>query len=183
MKYFFITLDFDLDKEPKWIKNFRKKYDEPFQYHITLKTATSVNEKDIDSLKSDLEKIVRKFKKIKVDFDKLYINERAANGACIMILAKKNKVLFDLQKEISQKLSKYGKHYLLEYEKYEKDFLLHITIGRGLDKDRFKKAKNDLGNDFKCSATVDEVVLSMVDEIEPRDLIDKKNKIIYKLKP
>jgi len=182
MKYFIVTLEFDLESKPKWIENFRENYDEPFPYHVTLKMPTSVNEKNIDSLKIDLEKIVKKYKKIKIEFDKLYINEKAVNGVCIMILAKKNKVLFDLQKEISQKLSKYGKHYLPDYEKYEKDFLLHITIGRSLDKEKFKKAKNDLGSDFECRAVVDRVVLAVIEAIEPRDLIDKKNKIIYKLK-
>ena len=108
-KMFHIGADFELSKKPNWLDNFRKRYDKPYNYHITLKNPTYFNGDDLKDIKLNLKRVLEPYNKIKVIFKNLFINP-SSKGECIMIRAEKSEMLVRLQKEISTKFFKYAKH-------------------------------------------------------------------------
>ena len=89
-KIFSISSDFQLLKKPDWLDDFRKKFDQPYSYHVTLKTSTCFDNNRVENLKGDLDAIAKKYPIIPVKFNELFINS-APKGKCIMIKAKKIK--------------------------------------------------------------------------------------------
>lgn len=156
--FFEISADFDLKVKPAWLKGFRQKYDLPYNYHNTFKTTTNFKSKDLPNLKTELKNLANNHQSFLVIFNKLSI-KLASSGWCIMIQAKPNKKLATLQKEISAKFSKYGKHITKERESFEKNFHPHITIARHLTPEKLKKAKNELKKNLLCEASVDSLTL------------------------
>jgi len=179
MSHFNVTADFNLIKKPYWIKEFRKKYDKPYPSHVTLKTPTSLDKKDIDNIKKELKKIVKQFKPIEIVFNKLKINESAPGGGCIMIMALKNLQLSKLQKIISKRLVGFGEHIDLRYKIYEQDFKPHITIARKLTKTQLKSAIKDLQNNIACKAIISKITFAIVDDISFNSWLNSKSKKTY----
>lgn len=178
---FQISADFELDVKPAWINDFRSKYDKPYSYHITLKNSTYFNPKNLNDIKKDLTEITENFSRIKVVFDKLFLS-KSPKGECVMIEAIPNKELSNLQKLISERLSKFGKHIYPEYKEYENEFRPHITIARYLDSEQMERAKNDLGKDMHCEATINKLVLTVAKEDTYEEWSNPDNEFIVKLK-
>lgn len=180
--YFNVATEFKLTKKPAWLDGFRKKCDDPYQYHITLKTKTSVRSADIARLKNELNNIAKRYGGIKVVFSKLHI-ATTTKGWCIMIRAKPNRILVELQKEIVKRFSKFGKPIRKEGASFEKIFRPHITIGRHLTPQQLKQAKSDLrGKNLHSEALIQKIVLTTVRTDSFHDWSNLKNKISYKLK-
>lgn len=179
-KIFHIGSEFTLIKKPRWLDKFRLKYDEPYRYHVTFKTSTYFQEDDFENLKKELSNIAKKYRAVKVIFNKLFIN-RTSKGGCIMIKAERNKDLLKLQKEITKKSSKYGKHITKEYKKFEDDFKPHITIGRHLTSEQLENARKELKKDLRCEALIEELVLTTANTDLFSELNDPRNKLHYKL--
>jgi 2'-5' RNA ligase len=181
MKYFIVIAEFKLTKKPKWLDDFRKKYDKPFRFHVALKNGTEVKDNDVASLGQEVKRIVSKFKPIKIKFSRLFTSNKSTRGWCIMISAERNLQLMKLQKTISKDLSKYGGYILPEYKKFEKNFKPHITIGRHLTDKELKQAEKELGKNLKCKSIIDSVTLMVVKKFLLENLLDRKNSKIYKL--
>lgn len=180
-----------LIKKPIWMDDFCVKYNQPYDYHITLIQCRFIDETEISKLK---EKVDRFFAppaggltipnhKIEVDFSIPVIdNEGAEKGeACILINAKKNDKLINLQKNLVELMVDYKDFYKPKLEEYELNFEPHITVAMDLDKKQFIEAKKDFKDDFECIGLVDEIVLSIVNEITPDESNNPNNLIIYKL--
>jgi len=179
-KIFHISSDFDLIKKPVWLDNFRQKYDKPYRYHITLKTSTYFDDKNFENLKADMENIAKKYGKIPIVFDELFINH-SLKGGCIMIKAKSNEELTGFQKEISNKFSKYGAHTTDEYEKFERNFEPHITIARHLTPEQLENAKHELKKDLFCEALIETLSLTTVKNDLFEEWSNPQNRLHYKL--
>jgi 2'-5' RNA ligase len=176
-----VVCDFKLNKKPKWLDNYRKKWDKPYSYHVTLKNPTNFSIKDIDKIKKDLKEISQKYNSFKVKFNKLYIG-LASRGYCVMIKAEKNKELLKLQKDISKTLSKYGVPIKPLYSKFEKNFKPHITIARYLTKEQLKLAKTELKKNLNCETIIDKFTLKTVnkDSFEDWNSFSKKTNYNFK---
>ncbi|MDD4332859.1 MAG: 2'-5' RNA ligase family protein [Patescibacteria group bacterium] len=181
MKYFNVIVEFKLTKKPDWFDGFRKKYDKPFKFHISLKNGTKVKEKDINNLKEDIKIIAKNFRSIKLGFSKLWTSNKSSRGWCIMVKADKNPELLKLQKVISKNLAKYGDYVLPEYKDYEKKFKPHVTIGRHLTDEKIKEAKKEIGKNLYCEAEINSLTLMIVNNFTLKSLLDRKNCKIYKL--
>lgn len=179
-KIFNIVTEFSLVKKPTWLDSFRKKYDKPYPYHITLKTCTYFNPNKLRNLKQDLSNISRSFKEIRVVFNKLSI-KHTSNGGCIMIKAKRNIELSKLKNEISYIFSKYGRHIAKEYQNFEAKFEPHITIARNLTEEQLKNAKRELKTNLNCEAIIKELVLSKAEENTFEEWSNQNNKVRYTL--
>lgn len=176
---FNIVAEFDLTKKPLWLDAFRLKYDKPYRYHISFKTLTYFDEANLENLKNELEVIANTHSDIKVIFNELHINS-TSKGGCIMIRAEHNKKLLELQNEISNKFSKFGKHISEEYENFERNFDPHITIARHLTANQFEKAKKDFKKDLFSEAIIDNLVLGVSKKDTFEEWSDPKNKSFYK---
>lgn len=74
-KFFQISADFDLNIKPRWLDDFRSKYDLPYGYHITLKTTTSFKSEDFENLKTELKTISNSHKPFMVVFNEFLDGE------------------------------------------------------------------------------------------------------------
>ena len=97
MKVFYITLDFDLQKKPLWLDHFRELYDEPYDYHITLKYLTFIENKETAKLKRETQKIADESNPLVVVFNN-YFFDKTSTGNLIMISAKHNENFFTSRK-------------------------------------------------------------------------------------
>ena len=181
-KIFNIAVELDLIQKPNWLDDFRVKYDKPYPDHITLKTNTFFDSDDFENLKKDFVDIAQKYKTINVIFDELYMG-LGTKGECIMIKAQINKDLLDLQKEMSDKFSKYGQHITPLHEKFEKDFQPHLTIARQLTTEQLENAKKDLKPDLFCTALVKDLVLTAVENDRFEEWVNVKNKVRHIFSP
>lgn len=179
-KIFSITIEMDLVVKPDWLEDFRKKYDHPYNYHISLKTKTYFDDKDLAEIKNKIESVVNETPVIKINFDRIYSN-LSTKGWCIMIEAEGNEQLKNFQKYISEEFAKYGEHVDVNSAKYEKEFHPHITIARKLDEETLEKAKQELGEDTHCEGVIKDLVLAVVDEDLSNNWSDEKNRTVYKL--
>lgn len=171
-----------LTKQPDWLNDFRKKYDEAYDFHITLKQAAYIDDSQIDDIRKILDRIVANFLKEKNDiemvFDNLLLDE--AEGY-IYLFANSNKMLDNLQRKIRYSLKRYSEYSNPKSIKYEYDFEPHITIARDLSKERFAEAKVAMGQDYMCEGRVAEIVLSCVKEINVEEANSPENLTNYKI--
>lgn len=179
--FFQISADFDLKIKPIWLDDFRLKYDPSYDYHITFKTTTNFKSEDFENLNTELKTISNNYRPFIVIFNELFISS-ASLGWYIMIKAKYNQKLFNLQKEIAERLSKYGNHTTKEQEGFEKSFNPHITIARHLTLEQLKKAKSELKKDLICEALIDSLTLTTVKKDIFEEWSNPTNRIFYKLK-
>lgn len=179
--FFQISADFKLNSKPDWLDAFRAKYDLPYDYHITFKSTTHFKSEDLGKMNAELKDIADNHDSITVIFDELFIAP-TPKGWCIMIKAKPNEELSNLQKEISEKFSKYGDIITKERESYEKNFKPHITIGRHLTDEKLEEAKKELRDELICNTVINNLVLTTVENGTFEEWSNPENRKLYKLK-
>jgi len=176
-----------LTKQPEWLDDFRKKYDEAYDFHITLKQSAYIEEGQLSEIKKKLDGILNDFAKnkhkITLTFDELLIDENddSDKSGYIYLFSKNNSPVDNLQLKIRAGLKDFSDYCHPKSLEYEYDFKPHITIARGLVGNRFKEAVADLKNDYTCEGEITEVVLSCVKEISVEEAHNHNNLTIYKL--
>ena len=182
MKYIYISFEFKLENAPEWLNDFRRKYDDPLPFHITLKTISTTPVANLHKIDRFLSTLVSKCRPFDINFNKLYTGSPTSNGFCIMVKAEPNTALNDLQSEISGFLSRYCEFAKPEYKTFEKNFTPHITIGRHLKQEEYDEAlKIFKDKDVELRAILDTLVLKIVDEPEIDSWNDPENHTVYKL--
>ena len=96
--------------------------------------------------------------------------------------SEKNQVLIKLQKEIVKKFSGYGSHITKQDERFEKNFVPHITIARHLSLEQLNIAKTELKKDLFCEALIEELVLTTVQNNLFEESSNPLNKTYFKLR-
>lgn len=186
-KIFAIYTRVNLIKKPTWLDDFCKKYNQPYDYHITLVQCRFIDEVEIPKLKEKVDEFFNGLSisdhKIEVDFSIPVIDDGGVEKGegCIMINAVKNDQLINLQKNLVKLIVNYKDFYKPKLEEYERNFEPHITVAMDLDKEQFESAIKDFRSDFQCIGIVDEVVLSIVNEISPEESKNINNLTLYKL--
>ena len=99
-----------LTKQPEWFGDFRKKYDEAYDFHITLKQPAYIEENQLGEIKNKLDGILNDFakkkSKIRLTFDKLLIDENddSDKSGYIYLFSKNNSPVDNLQLKIRSEL-------------------------------------------------------------------------------
>jgi 2'-5' RNA ligase/GNAT superfamily N-acetyltransferase len=160
MKTFKITAYFELISKPLWLDEFRRRYDNPTLCHITFKYPTYIDDTKLNELRAKLQIVASKFRPIEVVFDS-YKYDKIASGNIVLVIAKKEKQLVRLQKEIVSMcriLSRENVEIIMN--NYEENFEPHITIGRKLSDEKFEEAKKLLQIPVECKAVIDSLTLT-----------------------
>ena len=165
MKVFWITLDFDLKKKPLWLDSFRKLYDEPYDYHITLKYTTLIENKETAKLKRETQVIADESNPLVVEFNDYFFN-KTSTGNLIMIAARHNENLFVLQEKVVTRLKKFGETIKPYYQGFEDNFQPHITIARKLSDKKMLAAKDQLREPILCQTKITQLSLKIMDQTD-----------------
>ncbi len=175
MKIFAIYLRLNLTQKPIWFDEFRLKYDEPYELHITLIQPRYVNEQKVDDLKLKVGKFLseNKFEESDkvINFDELVYDQENDGTYTIMLLTKKAQELFNFQKGLREVLKDFTNYVTKENIEYEENFRPHITIGRNIKSEVLNEAKQYFQSGFKVEGTLTELVLPIV-----KDLSDEERK-------
>ena len=162
MKMFFLALEFELEEKPNWLDGFRIKYDAAFNYHLTLKYATFIKEKDLPKLSSEVKSLAKTSNPLTLEFVQYFFN-KTETGNLIMVLAKHNNDLIRLQKMVVGELGKFGEPWKPYYHDFENNFKPHISIARNLSDGVFETAKSELKEQIYCKAKISKLALRVVD--------------------
>lgn len=185
MRIFAITTNVVLTKKPAWLDEFRRKYDKPFEYHVTLKQPCYIHEKELPKLKVTFTEFVFNWPKfehgIKIFFNRIKIDTTVEGEMCIMIKAKKNLELIKLQKKLLTQLNSYTNYVKAESKAWEENFKPHITIARNLSSQILAKAKTDLLKDYRCEGIIKDISLKVVTPTNSEGMYQPKNQWVYSL--
>lgn len=180
MHAYYIAAEFELREKPEWLDDFRKRYDDPFPYHVTLRGPAYFEKADLGKIQNVLVEIVGRTALFEVIFD-TYNFSRTDNGHCVMVDARSNPLLHNLQRAIQTALRGAGEYVKPASVEYDANFHPHITIGRHLDDEQFKKAKAELKSSIVCCADVTDIALDIMDHETVTDLPRSMQKFVYAL--
>lgn len=180
MKYFHLSLGFRIKDRPKWLEEFRKEYDKPYPYHVTLKNETELKEGDIQALKKKVAEILKGYNSKDLDlvFDRVNVNE-TSKGHCIMVAACDGGQVKKLQAEIVSKLNVFGDISSEDHKRFEENFDPHITIARHLTDRQLLQAEKDLPNKVRFEIEPEKLVLSIVNEPVIEERLKEKNRSYF----
>jgi 2'-5' RNA ligase len=185
MKIFVITADIELTQKPDWLEDFRRRYDDDYPYHVTLKLPCYIEDHQVADIKNKLDGLFSTLgivdHLITLEFNKLHMGMDAPGGGCIMIDATKGGEIDKLQSKIVSALPEYKNYYEPEYKKYEKDFQPHITIARNLDEPTYTKAVAEIKDNYACTGKVSKIIFTVVNNFGPEEAKDSRNQIVYRL--
>ena len=184
MKTFAIYTIVNIKRKPKWLDAFRAKYDDPYEFHVTLKQPSFIENESLSELKDKVIKFFKEkqIKKIKVNFSKVILDEPASDSeGTIMIGATEKKALSKLQKDLVSYLKNYNAYCDPQSKAWEENFVPHITIGRDLQKQRFNQAVSELPEKVIVQTVIDEIVLAIVPNDNPEERINPKNLTVFYL--
>jgi len=183
MKIFAVYAKVELSVASAWLAGFRRKYDEPYDYHITLKQPCYVDENSLAEIKDKLASVLRELNGggSELQFNQVAGNPDLPTGGCIMINAKDAPWLKDLQKRITAALANYKDYVKAGSDKWEREFQPHITIARHLSPQQYAAAMTEIPENYQCKGAVREVALAVVNNFNVSEATDPKNLTIYKL--
>ncbi len=185
MKIFVVYAKVELVEKPDWLDNFRSLYDKPYEFHVTLKQSSLVEDDKVADIKNKLDGLFSKLNipnhEIILTFNSLNVHKDALQDICIMIDAEPNPEINKLQSNIIETLKDYKQYFKLKYEEYEKNFQPHITIGRELKQGDYEKASEKLTQDYTCKGVIKEVVLVVTQNKDVTEANNPNNQTIYKL--
>ncbi len=184
MKIFAIYAKVVLIKKPIWLDEFREKYDEPYEFHITLKQPCFIEEGKILDLKQKVsdffEKLTVPNHQIAIVFEELVI-DKDEEGMTIMLKAKDASDLIKIQQDLRSWLRDYKGYVKEKYQGYEEQFVPHITVGRHIPEIEEKAALKYFENSYTCEGIVKDAVLAIVNEVTPEEAKNPLNQMVYSL--
>lgn len=183
MKIFAIYTNLQLIDKPLWLDDFRAKYDEPWDLHLTLIQPRYIDESALDTLRQTVANFftTEKLHKISLSFRNVTIDQDDS-GIDILVQATLNDSLIDLQKKLRTLLSEYGDFVNPQSRNYEVSFSPHITIGRSLSRQQYAAAEVCLQAGCPLIGIIEEVVLSTVDKMTTEEAKTASNQIVYNLR-
>lgn len=183
-KIYCVYAEVEIPIKEKWLTDFREKYSEPYDFHITLKQPCNIQQSDIPKIQEKLENFFKQSQNkgsFEVVFNYLFAPEYKG---CVMIGIQpgENKI-YTLQKNIVSILSEYSDYTEAETEKYEREFVPHITIGDGekLAKEKHENAIKELPNNIEIRGIVKGVVLVVAKEARPEQSLNPNNLTKFEL--
>lgn len=185
MKIFALYLRLNLINKPKWFDDFRLKYDEPFDLHVTLIQPRYIDEARVDDLKFIVSKFLSENRFSEedriIEFNNLVFDQELDGSYTIMLLAQKANKIFELQnglRELLKEFNEYVKNVTIEYEE---NFKPHITIGRNIKSDLLLEAKSYFKPNFSVKGILADLVLPIVMNTSAEERKNPKNLTILDL--
>jgi len=180
-KIYAVWAKIKLVEKPDWLEGYRKKYNNLYPHHLTLKQPCFIDESELPEIKSIVSKVFGGFNfpnhKIDVVFEKIVADREDKS---IMILAEKNQILMELQYKIRTALKEYSNYCKPETYEYETNFKPHLTITGDVG-EKFDEALKDVNKDTECIGEIKEIILSCVKENTPEEAKNPKNLTIFRL--
>ena len=170
MKIFAIYSVVKTDSKSSVLEMFRKKYDEPYELHITFKQPVHIDVSKVDELKQFFSRLDTPKSRVNIIFNKIRGDEKV-----LMLDAEENYILMDLQKGILELLSQYNSYVDADTEQYEVDFKPHITVARDIDERSIPLVKQQLEKMLPVRSFIDSLTLAVVDHISPEESLNPNN--------
>jgi len=185
MKIFAVVAKVRLVQQPLWLEGFFQKHGNKSGYHVTLKQVCHLEEENIQDVKHRLEAFFRNSgisdHKIELSFNDLVTDKDADGLETIMINAKENNLMNELQSGILSCLKPYNDYLNKGTEKYEKIFKPHITIASNLNPAQYESVRAELGSDYHCLGAIDEIQLIIADRPGAEEGAKPENQTVYRL--
>jgi len=184
MKIFAIYSPIYLVSKPDWLDEYRDKYDQHFDFHVTLKQPCYINASQMPDIKNKLSTFFDELKladsEIQLVFEKLITDNSDPADGVIMIEAQ-NPAIFNLQKGIVLALSDYKQYLEPVSKEWEENFRPHLTIAYNLDSEKFGKAKKELPQDYVCRGVIREVELAIKEPKGADNTKADREVVVYRL--
>ncbi len=162
MKIFAVYGRLQLTKQPIWLKAMRARYAATTEYHVTLKQPCFVEEAQLPKLQSRLNELCNGLAvpdhRIALLFDRLYAEQDA-----IMVQAEAAGPIIALQSRLREALKDFKRYVASELEGYEIEFHPHFSLLSDLTPAQFTAARREIGADYECAGTIEEIVLAVYD--------------------
>lgn len=185
MKIFAIVAKVQLFQQPLWLEGFFHKHGTPFGHHVTLKQVCHLEEEKIQDVKNRLGAYFRNQNipdhKIELHFEDLVVDKDADGLETIMINAKENGNIKELQLGILRSLEPYNDYLNKGTEKFEKNFKPHITLASNLDPTQYQSILNELGADYSCIGVINQIYLIIADKPGADEGAKPENQTVYSL--
>ncbi len=185
MKIFAVVAKVRLVQQPLWLERFFQKHGTTFGHHVTLKQVCYLEERNIQDVKHRVEALFRSLSvpdhKIELSFDDLVVDKDADGLETIMINAKENSIINELQLGILSSLNSYNDYVKKGTEKFEKNFKPHITIASNLDPVQYESVRAELGRNYFCKGVINEIYLIIADKPGAEEGAKPENQTVYRL--
>lgn len=183
MKIFAIYTNLQLTERPLWFDDFRVKFDEPWDLHLTLIQPRYIDGSALDTLRQTVANFftIEKPHKIPLHFRDV-TTDQDESGMDIMVKVTSNNSLIEFQKKLRALLSEYDNFVNPQSRTYEVNFSPHITIGRSLSPQQYSAAEVYLQAGCPLTGIIEEVVLSTVDKMTAEEAKAASNQIVYNLR-
>ena len=185
MKIFAVLAKVQLIQQPPWLEGFFQEHGTTFGHHVTLKQVCYLEEEDIQDVQNRLETFFHGLSvfdhKIELSFEDLVADKDVDGLETIMINAKENNVIRELQLGILSCLKPYNDFVNKETEEYEKNFHPHITIASNLDPAQYESVRAELGRDYLCKGVINEIYLIIADKPGAEESAKPENQTVYQL--
>ncbi len=185
MKIFAIYLRLNLTQKPHWFDDFRNKYDEAYDLHITLIQPRYVDEAKMDELKSKVARFLDENKFIledkKIEFNDLVCDQEQDSSYTFMLLAKNANKIYELQNGLKELLREFSKYVHKVTVEYEENFRPHITIGRNIKTDSLQETKLYFESGFSVKGILTDLVLPIVKDTSTEEIKNPNNLTIIDL--
>lgn len=178
MKIFAIYSKVKLVSGPEWYRDVINHYGTGYEVHITLKQPCFVREDDILKIKERLGHYFEEIAQVK-DRIELQFNTLIVEDDIVMINAEINVEIINLQKDLVNLLAEYNDFIQPELKKYQEHFVPHITLADGVSASEIEEIKEKIGDDPIIVGDIEDVTLSVVNEITPEEASNPNNKTIY----
>jgi len=184
MKIYAVYATVELFNQPRWLQDFRSKYDDPYTPHITLKQPARIDDADAETIRhlvgSYMDGRKESGQDISITFDRV-LPDISSNKSdlCIMLAANENTSLRTLQKNLVTLLSTYSNYTDPELGQYEHRFRPHLTIGRHLTAEEYAKALTTLPDQHSVVGLIEEIELVVVPKATPAETTKVSNITSY----
>ncbi len=185
MKIFAIYLRLNLIQKPEWFDNFRQKYSEPVDLHITLIQPRYIDETRVDDIKLEVRNFLNKSRfgadDKTIKFNNIVCDQEVNGTYTIMLLAENaDKVLF-IQKGLKELLIDSIEYVDEVTMDYEENFRPHITIGTNIDKNTLHTVQSYFQSTNEVTGVVTDLVIPIVKDTSLQERMDINNQIILDL--
>ena len=185
MNFFALYFRVNLKQRPFWFDDFRTKYDEPYDLHITLIQPRYIEEAEESYLKFKIDKFLKENKLSEEDkelvFDSFSCEKELDGKYTCMLIAQDNNTLINFQKGLRENLKRFNKYVDEITKQYEIDFRPHITIGRNIAQNDIEEVKSYFKSGYSTRTLVNELVLPVVKNNSIKEAQNPDNQTIYRL--
>lgn len=185
MKIFAIYLRLNLIQKPEWFDNFRQRYSEPVDLHVTLIQPRYIDETRVDDIKLIVSNFLNK-SKFGVDDKNIKFNnivcDQELNGTytCMLLAENVDRVL-NIQKGLKELLINYTEYVDQATIDYEENFRPHITIGTNIDKNTLDTVQSYFQSNNEVTGVLTDLVIPIVKDTSLQERMNINNQIILDL--